>query len=82
MKRMLLLTGILRSMKKEMPWEEYEAAFLEQLARREVEKTVDRRLFEVPSVLLCSEPTPEHCHRRLVAEYLSRQWGDVRIVHL
>ena len=32
--------------------------------------------------LLCSEPTPEHCHRRLVAEYFREKWGDVEIVHL
>ena len=32
--------------------------------------------------LLCSEPTPEHCHRRLVAEYLQKAWGDVEIEHI
>ena len=32
--------------------------------------------------LLCSEPTPEHCHRRLVAEYLQREWKNVEIRHL
>ena len=68
--------------KKQIPWHEYEARFLALLTERQVETTVDRRLFEVPAVLLCSEPTPEHCHRRLVAEYLARQWADARIVHL
>jgi uncharacterized protein (DUF488 family) len=32
--------------------------------------------------LLCSEETAEHCHRRLVAEYLREKWGEVEIVHL
>ena len=32
--------------------------------------------------LLCSEDKPHHCHRRLVAEYLSRHWGDVEIQYL
>jgi hypothetical protein len=32
--------------------------------------------------LLCSEATPEHCHRRLVAEYFQRHWADVCIQHL
>ncbi len=68
--------------KKEIPWDDYEPRFLAILAEREVEKTVDRRLFDVPAVLLCSEPTAEHCHRRLVAEYLGRKWGGARIVHL
>ena len=68
--------------KKEIPWEQYEPRFVALLAEREVEKTIDRRWFDVPCVLLCSEPTPELCHRRLVAEYLAGQWGDVKIVHL
>ncbi len=67
---------------KEIPWEQYEPRFVALLAEREVETTVDRRWFDVPCVLLCSEPTPEHCHRRLVAEYLGGKWGDVKIVHL
>lgn len=68
--------------KKEIPWDEYEASFLALLAEREVEKTIEKRPFDVPTVLLCSEPTAEHCHRRLVAEYLADKWGGARIVHL
>ena len=65
-----------------IPWEEYEPRFLELLAEREVERFVDRRLFEVPCVLLCSEPEPRHCHRRLVAEYLAGKWDVAKVVHL
>ena len=68
--------------KKEIPWQQYEAAFVALLAEREVEKTLDRRLFDVPTVLLCSEPAAEHCHRRLVAEYLVGKWGDAKVVHV
>ena len=32
--------------------------------------------------LLCSEAEPDHCHRRLVAEYLQEQWPDLAIEHL
>ena len=32
--------------------------------------------------LLCSEPTPEHCHRRLLAEYLAEQLGGIVVTHL
>jgi hypothetical protein len=32
--------------------------------------------------LLCSEPTPAKCHRRLVAEYLQRLWPNVIVTHL
>lgn len=68
--------------RKEIPWEEFAAGFVALLAERKVDETVDKRLFEVPSVLLCSEPTAEHCHRRLVAEYLAGHWADARVVHL
>ena len=63
-------------------WPEYERAFLDLLRERRVEETLDSNLFEVPTVLLCSEAGPEHCHRRLVLEYLGRKWGGIRAVHL
>lgn len=63
-------------------WQEYERRFLELLRERRVEKVLDRSLFEVPTTLLCSEASPEHCHRRLVLEYLDREWGGIRAVHL
>ena len=68
--------------KKLISWEEYETRFIGLLIQRAAEKTVDRRLFDVPAVLLCSEPVAKRCHRRLAAEYLADKWGDVSIVHL
>jgi hypothetical protein len=63
-------------------WTGYEERFLRLLRERRVERELDRGLFTVPTALLCSEATPERCHRRLVLEYLDRAWGDVRAVHL
>jgi uncharacterized protein (DUF488 family) len=63
-------------------WETYEQRFLALLAQRQIEERLDRRLFEVPTVLLCSEATPEHCHRRLVLQYLNSTWGNVTAIHL
>ena len=63
-------------------WSEYERAFLDLLRERCVEETLDRNLFDVPTVLLCSEAGAEHCHRRLVLEYLNREWGGLSAVHL
>ena len=68
--------------KKQIAWEEYETRYVDLLVERSAETAVDRRLFDVPAVLLCSEPTAEHCHRRLAAEYLAGKWGEVRVVHL
>ena len=63
-------------------WQEYEKRYLTLLRERSVERTVPRQLFDKPAVLLCSEATPEQCHRRLAAEYLAKAWGDLEIVHL
>jgi uncharacterized protein (DUF488 family) len=62
-------------------WAEYERRFLSLMAERKVEETVAREVVD-GGCLLCSEPTPEHCHRRLVAEYLSDKWGGVEIEHI
>jgi len=34
------------------------------------------------SVLLCSEPTPEHCHHRLVAEGLKKLHPGLVVTHI
>lgn len=62
-------------------WTAYAEAFVELLRARRVEDTVPRSLLD-GACLLCSEHAPEHCHRRLVAEYLAARWGGVEIVHL
>ena len=62
-------------------WTEYEAKFLALMVERKVETTLSRSELD-GGCLLCSEPTPEHCHRRLVAEYLEAKWDDVEIEHL
>ena len=50
-------------------WRDYQAKFLGLMAERKVEDTLAREVMD-GGCLLCSEPTPENCHRRLVAEYL------------
>lgn len=67
---------------KAIDWDEYEGAFLSLLESRRTAETLDSSLFSVRSVLLCSEPTADRCHRRLVAEYLAQHWDDVLITHL
>ncbi len=53
---------------KKVSWDEYERRFNRILTKRRVETAIDRELFDVPTVLLCSEPKADRCHRRLVAE--------------
>ncbi len=62
-------------------WQAFEQRFLELMKERRIEERVSRELL-ADACLLCSEDKPDHCHRRLVAEYLRRHWGDVDITHL
>jgi uncharacterized protein (DUF488 family) len=68
--------------KQKGSWDDYESRFLQLMADRRIEAAIDRSLFDVPTVLLCSERTADRCHRRLVLEYLDSRWGDVRAIHL
>jgi uncharacterized protein (DUF488 family) len=63
-------------------WQSYEDAFLALMSARRIQDRLSPALFDQRSVLLCSEPTADRCHRRLVAEYLGRHWHDVTITHL
>ena len=62
-------------------WSDYEREFAALMASRRIEATMAPVLRD-GDCLLCSEATPEECHRRLVAEYLREKWGDVAIHHL
>jgi uncharacterized protein (DUF488 family) len=74
---------VLKAYRGDKNWAKYEAAFQALLVERGIPETLDRTLFEEKACcLLCSEPTTEHCHRRLVAERLASEWGKVSIIHL
>ena len=62
-------------------WDTYEQKFNALIGSRHIESTLDKGILD-GACLLCSEPTPHHCHRRLVAEYLRDHWGNVEIKHL
>ena len=68
--------------KRKGDWALYEREFLMLMRDRQIESTIDREQFNQPTALLCSELTSEHCHRRLVLEYLSDRWGGITIHHL
>ena len=67
--------------KKKGEWSVYETKFRDLITKREIEKKLDPEMIE-DACLLCSEAKPHHCHRRLVAEYLSNYWGNININHL
>ena len=63
-------------------WEVYSEAYLALIRSRKVESALSRESFQKKTVLLCSEATAEHCHRRLALEYLQKHWEGVVILHL
>ncbi len=74
---------ILKAYRSDRDWGKYEVEFINLLKKRGIPETLDRTLFEDKRCcLLCSEPTAEKCHRRLVAELLAKSWKDVQVNHL
>jgi uncharacterized protein (DUF488 family) len=74
---------ILKTYRKDHDWQKYELAFEELMKQRGIPDVLDQTLFEEKACcLLCSEDTPEKCHRRLVAERLADNWSNVEIIHL
>ncbi|CQR73277.1 hypothetical protein SOV_50590 [Sporomusa ovata DSM 2662] len=66
---------------KIITWEEYELLFNDLLDQRNIKD----RLYKILSndfdhiCLLCSEATNDKCHRRLVAEYILKNYPDLNI---
>lgn len=62
-------------------WSGYERDFLALMKERRVEESLPKDLLD-GGCLLRSEATSEHCHRRLLAQYLSTHWAGIEIIHL
>jgi uncharacterized protein (DUF488 family) len=62
-------------------WAVYQKQFLLLLKQRRAEERFAREIMN-GGCLLCSEENLDHCHRRLIAEYLRQKWGGVEIKHL
>ena len=74
---------ILDAFKKQKgSWETYTQSYLALIRSRKVESAISPESFQRRTVLLCSEASAEHCHRRLALEYLQQHWNDVVIHHL
>jgi uncharacterized protein (DUF488 family) len=67
-------------------WAAYETGFLALMQKRGIPQAFDASAWPQRATLLCSEPGPEKCHRRLVADLLAAHWRaqdhTVEIRHL
>lgn len=62
-------------------WKKYEKKFMALISRRKIENYFSSADLK-DACLLCSEDSPHHCHRRLVAEYLKSKYNELEIKHL
>ncbi len=74
---------ILSDYRRDDDWQRYVVRFEALMDERGIPQSIDSSLFDgAECCLLCSEPTPERCHRRLVAERLARFWPNTQVIHL
>ena len=66
---------------KKISWQEYELEYLNLLDIRKVAQKTDVGALH-QHCLLCSEHSPDKCHRRLLAEYFKHTKNDIEIIHL
>lgn len=68
--------------KQEVSWTEYETIYTSILKERDILRKHGIKQFD-GSCFLCSEETPENCHRRLLVEYMKKHsTEDINIIHL
>ena len=68
--------------KKQIGWPEYERVFKQLLEERKDVLPVFSNDIDERVCFLCTEDRPEHCHRRLVAEYYREKSGGSEIKHI
>lgn len=67
---------------QEVTWSQYEDIYLAALKERDILRKYGIKRFD-GACFLCTEETPDLCHRRLLAEYMQKHSAEeVRIVHL
>ena len=68
---------------KHISWKEYEEKYNELIMKRGNHRNFQTKYAAYENIcLLCSEPTAEHCHRRLAAELIAKHNPQVIITHL
>ena len=74
---------ILDAFKADKDWSAYEERFASFMEVRRLEQVAEELLSRYcRPCLLCSEPTAEQCHRRLIAEDWARHVAELTILHL
>jgi uncharacterized protein (DUF488 family) len=76
-------SSLLDGYRSDNDWTKYERAFWSLLRERRPDALLAQLLTPGLNVaFLCTEDTPERCHRRLVSEYAKGIFPDLEVVHL
>lgn len=74
--------SLLERYKSDKDWSRYEHDYMLGLELSNAAELLDLSLFDRDVVLLCSEPSPEECHRRLAAIFLAKLLHPEAVEHL
>ena len=70
--------------KRGLPWEEFERAYIAYLMTPDIRvqvKNLAREATQTDITIMCIEPTPERCHRRLLAQECQRLEPRLQVVY-
>jgi uncharacterized protein (DUF488 family) len=67
--------------KKNISWQEYADKYNNLLLERKITNDIDLNELNM-ACLLCSELTPDKCHRKLLSEYFKKNFNNIDILHL
>ena len=69
--------------KKAISWDEYVRQYIPLMQKRNAVQKFSERFEMYRAVCrLCSEPTPEYCHRRLLAEMIVADYPEITVKHI
>lgn len=66
---------------KRIGWTGYQKIYRQLIEQRKISTKYDISSFD-NACFLCSEETPEQCHRRLLVEFFQENNSDIQIMHL
>lgn len=66
---------------KRIDWTDYQKTYLQLIKQRQVSLKYEISNFD-NACFLCSEDSPEQCHRRLLVEFFQEKNSDIQIIHL
>ena len=77
-----IMSQFLTAYKKNIDWKGYQQIYRKLIENRKIAQKYNIENFD-GACFLCSEETPEQCHRRLLVEYFKELYPtNINIVHI